>query len=41
MLLEGFVALIALATIMIASAQSWRARRPGAVYGQGWGGSWW
>ena len=37
MLLEGFVALIALATIMIASGPELAGKAPGAIYGQGLG----
>jgi carbon starvation protein len=37
MLLEGFVALIALATVMIASGAETRGLAPGAIYGQGLG----
>lgn len=37
MLLEGFVAVIALATVMIASQADLASKGPGAVYGQGLG----
>lgn len=37
MLLEGFVALIALATVMIATAEAVKGKAPGAVYGVGLG----
>ena len=37
MLLEGFVALIALATIMVASGPELAGKAPGAIYGQGLG----
>src|SRR4029453_5775188 len=37
MLLEGFVALIALATIMIVGAGDTAGKAPGAIYGQGLG----
>jgi carbon starvation protein len=37
MLLEGFVALIALATIMIVDAESVKGQAPGAIYGAGLG----
>ena len=37
MLLEGFVALIALATVMIASGAELTGKAPGAIYGQGLG----
>ncbi len=37
MLLEGFVALIALATVMIASASELKGLGPGAIYGHGLG----
>jgi carbon starvation protein len=37
MLLEGFVALIALATVMIAGAPDLKGLGPGAIYGQGLG----
>lgn len=37
MLLEGFVALIALATVMVASPESIAGKGPGAIYGEGLG----
>jgi carbon starvation protein len=37
MLLEGFVAVIALATVMIATTEQLTGKGPGAVYGQGLG----
>jgi carbon starvation protein len=37
MLLEGFVAVIALTTVMIATSEELKGKGPGAVYGQGLG----